>query len=245
MRRLILFSLLLVACSNGDTWQRLQQTGTLRIGLDPTYPPFENADSGELVGIDVDLARMISADLALSPQFVYIGYDGLYDALLTQRVDLLISALVIDESRSADFAFSDPYFNAGQLLLTPIDSPIQQLSDLANRSVAVELGAMGHVAAIEQQKRVDNLQIIPLQSPDEVIAAVENGSADAAIIDNITAQLAHSPRLKIADPAVTVEPFVIVVRVEDKILRNQINDSLEKLEESGELQRLLERGFGR
>lgn len=245
MRRILLFFLLLTACTRNDAWQRLQQSGAIRIGVDPSYPPFENADSGDLIGIDVDLAHAIAADLGIEPQFDLIGYDGLYDALLTGRVDALLSALVVDEGRSADFAFSDPYFNAGQVLLTRTDGPIQQLSDLANRTVAVELGAMGHVAAIEQQKRVENMQIMTLSTPDEVIEAVTTGSADAAIIDNITAQLTHASDLIIVDPAVTVDPFAIVVRAEDGALLNQINNSLERLEESGELDRIFEIGFGK
>lgn len=235
--------LLLIACSRSNTWQRIQQSDTLRIGLDPTYPPFENADSGELVGIDVDLAKAIATDLALTPQFDYIGYDGLYDALLTERVDVLISALVVDEMRSADFAFSDPYFNAGQVLLAPTDSPIQALSDLTHHTVAVELGAMGHVAAIEQQKQLDNLQILTVQTPDEVIAAMVSGSADAAIIDNITAQLARSPHIKMVDPAVTVEPFAFVVRAKDQALLNQLNTTLKILENAGELQQIFKTHF--
>ncbi len=247
---ILLATVLLIACRADATWQQIVNAGTLRVGLDPTYPPFENADSGELVGIDVDLANAIAADLALNVQFDYIGYDGLYDALLTERVDVLISALIVDETRSADFAFSNAYFNAGQVLLTATNSPIQQLSDLAGRTVAVELGAMGHVAAIEQQTHLPDLQIVTFSTPDEVIEAVLGAcdsdscnSADAAIIDNVTAQLTLSPQLQIVDPAVTVEPFAIVVRVADRQLLNQLNRSLEKLEQSGELQAILRKNF--
>lgn len=241
MRSLVFLMLLFTACSQSDTWQRIQQTSTLRIGLDPSFPPFENADSGELVGIDVDLASAIANELALTPQFDYIGYDGLYDALLTERVDVLISALVVDEGRSADFAFSDPYFNAGQVLLVSADSPIQQLSDLANHTVAVELGAMGHVAAIEQQKDIENLQVMTFTTPDDVIAAMGEGTADAAIIDNITAQFATA--LVIIDPPITVEPFALVVRANDRALLNQLNTTLKNLQSNGKLETILKTHF--
>ena len=138
MRLFLLLFILLTACSSGDTWQRVQRDGILRVGLDPTYPPFENADSGELVGIDVDLIHALAKKLELTPQFDYIGYDGLYDALLTGRVDVLASALVVDEMRSADFAYTTPYFNAGQVLLAKKDSPIQSLDMLINHVVVVD-----------------------------------------------------------------------------------------------------------
>ena len=52
-----------------------------------TSPPLE--------GFDIDLASAIATDLGLTAEFVYFGYDGLYDALQTEQVDVLISALVI------------------------------------------------------------------------------------------------------------------------------------------------------
>src|SRR5262245_44631595 len=70
-------------------WEQIQENGVLRVGLDPTYPPFETADDGELRGLDVDLARALAAELGLEVQFVYFGYDGLYDALLSNQVDVL------------------------------------------------------------------------------------------------------------------------------------------------------------
>ncbi|MEM7803191.1 MAG: transporter substrate-binding domain-containing protein, partial [Chloroflexota bacterium] len=70
-----------------DAWESIAASGRIRVGLDPTFPPFENGDTGELHGIDVDLARAIGRELGLEIDFVYHGYDGLYDALQTGQVD--------------------------------------------------------------------------------------------------------------------------------------------------------------
>jgi ABC-type amino acid transport substrate-binding protein len=162
-----------VACRrDGATWERIQETGVLRVGLDPTFPPFETADGVPLQGLDVDLAEAIAADLGLTVEFVYFGYDGLYDALATQQVDVLISALVITIERTRDFAYSDPYFNAGEILIVPADSPVREMADLANRSLAVELGAQGHVEATIWERRLTDLTILPYNTPDEAITAV-------------------------------------------------------------------------
>ena len=77
------------------TWAVIQQTGMLRVGMDASYPPFEEIDetTGELRGYDVELAREIGRRLGLEVQFVNIGFDGLYDALITKKVDAVISAL--------------------------------------------------------------------------------------------------------------------------------------------------------
>ncbi|MFN3761678.1 MAG: transporter substrate-binding domain-containing protein, partial [Anaerolineae bacterium] len=63
--------------------------------MDASYPPFESIDGeGNLVGLDVDLGRELAARLGVEAHFVAnLSYDGLYDALTADQVDVLISAL--------------------------------------------------------------------------------------------------------------------------------------------------------
>ncbi|MBK9055789.1 MAG: transporter substrate-binding domain-containing protein [Chloroflexi bacterium] len=130
---LLMLLFVLMGCGREpDIWQTIQETGILRVGLDPTYPPFAVATENDLFGFDVDLAQALAADLGLQVQFGYFGYDGLYEALEAGQTDVLISALVIDETRTADFAYSEPYFNAGQMLIVPNGSTIEGMAILRN-----------------------------------------------------------------------------------------------------------------
>jgi len=248
-KSLLFVFLLLVSCQPADTaWQTIQQRGVLRVGLDPTYPPFEAGD-GELQGFDIDLARALAADLGVEVEFVLFGYDGLYDALDTEQMDVLISALVIQPERTRDFAYSEPYFNAGQVLVVPAGSPLQTVPDLAGHSVAVELGAAGHVIASEEQRRQPTLTIQPHQTPDEALAAIATGEADATLLDSISAYLylaAHpDAELEVAPRPVTVEPFALVVRIEDETLLKQLNLSLARLEQNGRMNEIWQTWFNR
>ena len=246
---LILVLLLGTACqSNNATWERIEQSGTLRVGLDPTYPPFEVVDDGGLRGLDVDLARAIAADLGLEAEFVYFGYDGLYDALATEQVDVLISALVIAPERTRDFAYSDPYFNAGEILIVPqAEMAIGGMRDLNGRILAVELGALGHVEANAWARRLPHLTIRTHNSADEAVTAVAQSQADAALVDAISGRLAlqHNPGLKYLSPPITVEPFAIVARIDDKLLLEKLNNSLKNLAESGRLNAIINRQLHR
>jgi ABC-type amino acid transport substrate-binding protein len=135
-----------IGCATADdSWERVQTAGVLRVGLDPTYPPFEVDDgSGNLVGLDVDLAKAIADDLGLEVQFVYFGYDGLYDALATEQVDVLISALVIIPERTRDFSYSEPYFNAGEILIVPANNEtITSMADLGGQTAGGGVGQPG------------------------------------------------------------------------------------------------------
>lgn len=245
---LTLFALVAPGCTRqGATWQRIEEEGILRVGLDPTYPPFETADDRDLEGIDVDLARALAAELDLEVEFVYFGFDGLYDALATEQVDVLISALVIRVEQTKDFAYSEPYFNAGQILIVPSENEeIQEMADLNGRILGVELGAEGHVIATQWERRLPDFTVIPYNSPQEALDGLRQGDSDAVLIDAISGRLylkEHS-ELQALDEPVTVEPFALVVRKEDQILLKNLDRALERLEQSGRLEMIINSWLG-
>lgn len=238
---LILSSLLFFGCSaKNTTWQRIEREGILRVGLDPSYPPFENIVNDKLVGIDIDLLNAMGDELGLTVQFDIIGYDGLYDALLTGRVDVLASALLIDETRTKEFAYSDPYFNAGQVLVVLVESEIKQL---AGQIVAVELGAGGHVVATERQG--EQIEIVTFDSAENTLLSLTQNKTTVALTDSISARLFLTTRheLKIADPAITVDPYALVTRVADKQLSEKLTLILQTLLKSGQLSHIIEQNL--
>ena len=247
----ILFCILLLAAGlaactepSNETWRQIQAEGFLRVGLDPTYPPFEVAAGEEIRGFDVDLARALASDLGLKARFTPIAYDGLYDALATGQVDVLVSALVIRPDQMEDFAYSQPYFNAGQVLLVPAQQEnIDKMEDLSGRVLAVELGSQGHYEATRWQRRIRDLAIETYHTAGAALAAVAAGRSAAALTDNISARLylRESDALRRAGPPVTVEPFAVVVRKEDERLLKELNQSLERLEEAGRIRQIRER----
>lgn len=241
----LMVGFLLLGCGRAeDSWQRVQENGVLTVGLDPTYPPFATATADDLFGFDVDLARALGDELGLQVQFAYFGYDGLYDALGARQADVLISALVIDPTRIRDFAYSDPYFNAGQILLVPTGSSINSPGDLRQTTLAVELGSEGHVQGLAWGRQVVGLTVRPLSSPEEVIRAVGQAEADAALLDHINARLHLAQTeydLHLAPTPITVEPYALVVRAQDKQLLAKLNTALQTLITNGTLERMSQR----
>ncbi len=246
--------LLLAGCrATKDTWPQIEAAGVLRVGIDPTFPPFAAADGPEVWGLDVDLARALAAEMGLEPQFTYFGYDGLYDALSTGQVDVLVSALVVAPERTRDVAYTDSYFDAGQTLFVPSGSAVAVMTDLDGRVLAVELGALGHVEALTWQERLPALTVLPLGSADEALDAASTGAAstgvaDAALVDSVSGRLYlrdhPDSSLVRLDPPVASEPYAIAVRIEDRTLHRRLNDALASLERSGQLAAMTSRWLG-
>jgi ABC-type amino acid transport substrate-binding protein len=235
---------LTVSCDDsGDTWQRIQESGTIRVGLDPTYPPFELMEDGKLRGIDAEIAEAIGDDLDLQVSFSHFGYDGLYDALFTGQVDVLISAMVVLPEKTKDFAYTQPYFDAGQILVSRTENDYQSVSDIGQTAIAVELGSEGHVIANQLQRNNAGLVVMPYRSSDEALAAVVNSDADLAIVDSITGQLYLNaePTLTTSRQPVSSEPFALVVRRADDELLDQLVSTLEGLMDDGSVARIIGR----
>ncbi len=252
MRRawVVLVALLLLAgCrASEDTWPQIESAGVLRVGLDPTFPPFAAADGAEAWGLDIDLARALAAELGLEAQFTYFGYDGLYDALTTGQVDVLVSALVVAPERTQDVAYTTAYFDAGQVLVVPANSAAGGMADLDGQSLAVELGALGHVEARTWQERLPALAVTTFGSADEALAAVAAGTADAALVDSVSARLylrdhADSGLMRL-DPPVVSEPYAAAVRIGDRMLLRRLDDALDTLERAGQLEDMTRRWLG-
>ena len=240
----------LTACARpDDAWERLRETGTLRVGMDASFPPFEAiVADGTLAGFDVDLAQELGRRLGVEVQLVAnLPYDGLYDALAVGRVDAVISALVVNPARMADFAYSTPYFDAGQVLVVRAgEAGIEEIADLSGRTLAVEFGTRGDMEARRWARNLSGLTVVPCQTAAEALAAVTAGKAEVALVDHVSALAATAPSspsgsgvgsgLKIVGRPVVEEPYAVAVRRESRHLLHALNDALVEMEADGTLE---------
>jgi len=244
------------------TWQRIQEQGVIRIGMEASWVPFEFVDgSGQLTGFDVELARALGERMGLEVQFVAnLSFDGLYDALTADRVDVLISAVVVDMDRSADFSFSTPYFDAGQVLVVgPDNADVDGLQDLDGRVLAIELGSEGDSVARHWARRLSDLSLLFTDSAKEALAGVAEGRADAALTDRATALMAlrdegppqrgatkdeRQRALRISGEPVTGEQYAIVARRDSGALLQALNQALVELRRDGALEALERKWLG-
>jgi ABC-type amino acid transport substrate-binding protein len=237
-----------VGAPRDRVWERIQETGRWRVGLDASFPPFETLDAaGQPIGFDVDLARAIAARWGVQVQFDGIGFDGLVDAVQAGRIDSAISALPYQPERTEDVAFSDTYFEAGLFLVTPAGSAaVGSLDDLAGRRLAVEWGSEGDVQARLLRRRFPDLVLLPGDTPQAALLAVAEGQADAALIDHVSALqfVAADTRLAIRPPVIISDPYVIALPRRAPVLQEQVAEALQALRADGTLDALVARWFG-
>jgi len=234
------------------TWQRILDTGVIRVCTDPSWPPFEFIDerTGEIEGLDVDLASALAARLRsqgapIHAEMVPVGFDSLYDALLASRCDAVLSALPYEPERTQDVAYAISYFNAGMVIVVRNETAdITGLDSLPGRVVGVE---WGFVPEGDSQQRL-LLQALSLRRYDtagDVLRALQAGEVDAALVDQVSAldYLHECQGLRIVGQPFTNVSYVIPVRLDAFRLLAEVNRVLIEMREDGTLAGLLDKWF--
>ncbi|MEA3334613.1 MAG: ABC transporter substrate-binding protein [Chloroflexota bacterium] len=228
-------------------WDNILRSGQWRVAMDPSFPPFEDlGEDGQPVGFDVDLAQEIADRWGVELQIEGVGFDGLIDVVWASRVDSVISAVPYQPLFSEDVAFSQPYFEAGLVLVTNLESVnVQSVDDLAGRSVAVEWGSEGDVQARALQRRFPDLQIQAKETPADALRAVATGTAQAALVDHVSALQfqGQGGLVTIAPEVIVSDPYVVVMPRKAPRLQQEIGLVLEEMAADGTLERLTDRWF--
>lgn len=214
--------------------------GEMRVGIDPSNAPFAFYDGQTITGLEPQLAQRLAAEIGIPVRIVALGYDGLYDALYTDQVDMLISTVIIDPTRADRTRYTRPYFDNGLMLVSAADRPVADWRELARYRLAVEFGSEADGLARRWARLIGQFDMRPYELPDYALDALRLRAADAALVDASTLALylrAH-PGWQVYEARQTSVPYSIAIRADRANLWIRINDLLGALESSGALQQL-------
>jgi len=223
-----------------------QEDKVLTMGTNAEFAPFEFInEQNEIVGFDIDLANEIANHMGYELVIENMAFDGLIPALEANRIDVVIAAMTITEERLLEVNFSEPYFNAGQVIVVRDDNTnVTSIDDLKEgKKIAVQLGTTGDFKAQETASLKENILAFPQISL--AFMELETGRADAVIVDKPVADryLKVNEGLRIVGDTLTDEYFGIAVHKDNTQLLNQINEALEAIKESGKYDELISKWF--
>src|SRR5918999_4402103 len=166
------------------TLGKIQERGEITIGVKYDVPPFgfENPQTNEVEGFDVDLGRFIAEELGVEPKFVEAISDNRIPFLERGTVDLILSTMTINAERDMEIDFSEPYYIARGRILVPGDSDIQGIDSLAGKRVCTALGSTYEETIREEAPEAD-LRLVDTYS--ECLELLQNGAIDAISTDDV------------------------------------------------------------
>lgn len=227
------------------------ERGELRVGLSGQQPPLNMRNKrGELVGLDVDLARALARSMGLRVRFVERPFGELLATLEAGDVDLVISGMTITAERNARVAFAGPYFISGKSALTrsetvaSVEEP-EELDD-PSRRFAVLAGSTSERFVEDVLPRARR---VPVPDYDTAIAMVLDGKVDALFADFPICALAMvrhpEANLSMLTAPLTAEPLGIALPPGDPLFVNLVQNYLNLLDDTGLLTQLKARWFTR
>jgi glutamate transport system substrate-binding protein len=219
----------------GTTMAKLQDRGTIRIGVKYDVPPFGflNPQNDEVEGFDVDMGRIIAEELGVEPEFVEAISDNRIPFLQQGEVDLILSTMTINQERDLEIEFSEPYYIARGRILVPGDSDIQGIEDLTGgTSVCTALGST-YEETIREEAPDAELRLVDTYS--ECLELLQNGAIDAISTDDVilTGMIIQDDTLKMVGDPLTTEPYGAGIKEGDKEFQKFVSDTFTAAEEDG------------
>lgn len=232
----------------GSTMAKIQEKGEITIGVKFDVPPFgfENPQSGEVEGFDVDMGKYIAEHLGVEPKFVEAISDNRIPFLQDGTVDIILSTMTITTDREAEIDFSNPYFIANGRILVPEDSDIAGLEDLAGRKVCTAIGSTYESTLKEQAPEAD---LKTVEAYSDCLTLLQNGQVEAVSTDNVilTGMIIQSGEdfpLKLVGDNLTTEPYGIGIPNETDDMRDFVNGVLTDAFEDGTWQEIYDEWVG-
>ena len=249
----------LFACTNTTTTDtnisttpvldRIMHTGELVVGTAGSMPPLNmTTKDGVIIGLEIDLANDMAAKMGVKLRLETMPFADLLPALEAGKVDMILSGMTITPERNLKVAFVGPYFVTGKGFLTKIKriASAQKASEI--NSPDTKLTALqGSTSQRFVAESIPKAMLVTVKNYDEAVNLVIEDKVDAMIADQpiCTLSVLRYPDkglLSLSTP-VTYEPIGIALPADDPLFINWVENFINKLKNSGELETLKAQWF--
>ena len=181
--------------------EAVKQAGKLVVGITDFEPMDYKDTDGSWVGFDADMANAFAKYLGVEAEFVEINWDNKIFELNDKKIDCVWNGMTLTPEVKASMSCSDPYMNNAQVVVVKADSAdkYKTAEDCKDLAFAVENGSAGKDMAEE-----NGFKYTEVADQATALMEVENGKADAAIIDSLMAAAMVGEGTDYADLTYTV-----------------------------------------
>ena len=209
-------------------------------------PPFgfQNPQTNDVEGFDVEMGKAVAAKLGVEPKFIEAISDNRIPFLEDGTADLILSTMTINEERTGQIDFSDPYFIARGRVLVKEDSDITGVGDLAGKNVCTALGST-YEANLKEQAPEAKLKLV--DSYSECLELIQNGAVDAVSTDDVilTGMIIQDPTLKLVGDELTQEPYGAGIKKGETEMVEFVNGVFKELKDTGKWNELFDTWIGK
>ncbi len=202
------------------------------------FAPYEFYQNGEIVGVDIDIAKEIAKELGKELVVKDVSFDFLINEVKSGKADFAAAGISITDERKKQVDFTDEYTVSNQVVVVKQDSSITSFDEISNKKIAVQLGTVADLYVS------DNYPDATLVQHKKYLSAVEDVKAnkvDCLIMDELPAKeiVKANSGLKIMDGILFQDRYGMIVKKGNDKLRKQINKVLKRLIDDGTIEKLV------
>lgn len=197
------------------------------------FAPYEYYENGEIVGVDVDIAKEIAKYLGKELVIKDVSFDSIINEVKSGKSDFGAAGISYTEERAKEVDFTIDYSISKQVII--VKEGINKVDNLDNKRIALQLGS---VADSYVTKNYKNAKVIRQKKYLAAIEDLKNDKVDLVIMDELPAKeiLKNNPGLVILDQELFTDKYGMVVRKGNDELLKAINKVLSDLIADGKIE---------
>lgn len=231
-KKLIILSLILLLITGCS-----KKENKLVLVTEAGFAPYEYYQDGEIVGVDIDIAKYLADSLGLELEVKDVAFDSIINEVKTGKADIGAAGISYSEERAKQVDFTINYATSKQVVIVKNDSTItniQDLNNIKNLKVAVQLGTVADTYI------TDNYKNATITRQKKVLAAIQDlktNKVDCVVLDELPAKemLKEYNDLKILSDPLFEDNYGMVIKKGNEELLNSVNQTLEKLKNEGKI----------
>lgn len=212
-----------------------EKKGTLTLVTEAGFAPYEYYSNGEIVGVDIDIARKIADSLNMKLVIKDVAFDSIISEIKTNKSDLGAAGISYTEERAKEVDFTINYASSKQVIIVKKGSSITGKDNLKGR-VAVQLGT------VADSYLTENYTDIELVREKKFLAAIQDlkdNKVDAVVMDELPAQKLVTSDMVILDEPVVIDNYGMIVAKGNKDLKDSCNKVITEMTETGEIDKII------
>lgn len=232
MRKILVLCLVCVICLTGCG----TRDDTLIMVTEAGFAPYEYYDNGEVVGVDVDIAKEIAKEMGKKLVVKDVAFDSIINEVKTGKADFGAAGISYTDERAKQVDFSINYSTSNQVVVVKNGSNIRDVNNIDGKRIAVQLGSVADTYVTSNFK---NSEIIREKKYLAAIEDLKSGKADCVVMDELPAKemVKNNNDIMILSGNLASDSYGMVVKKGNKKLLNAINKVLNKLKEDGNIDR--------
>lgn len=229
MKKLLLILLMILILSGCG-----RSENEIVLATEAGFAPYEYYENGEIVGVDIDIAKEIAKELGKELIIKDIAFDSIIMEVKTGKSDFAAAGISYTEERAKAVSFSNDYAISKQIVVVNNNSDIKKIDDIKNKKIAVQLGSVADTYVTENYKKA---QIVRQKKYLTTIQDLEDGKVDCVVMDELPALeiLTKKSNLDILSESVVEDSYGIIVKKGNDDLLETVNRVIKRMQEDGSL----------